>query len=54
MELGVSYISAHLPNHIEADMKNFKEIGCAEVLFALQENSGRFGERYLQGWQDAI
>lgn len=38
MELGVSYIPSHLPNHIEADMKHLKEIGCTEVLFALQEN----------------
>lgn len=38
MELGVSYISAHLPDHIEADMKHLQEIGCTEVLFALQEN----------------
>ena len=38
MELGVSYISAHLPEHIEADMHHLAEIGCTEVLFALQEN----------------
>lgn len=38
MELGVSYIPAHLPDHIEADMRHLKEIGCTEVLFALQEN----------------
>jgi len=38
MELGVSYIPAHLPEHIEADMHRLAEIGCTEVLFALQEN----------------
>lgn len=38
MELGVSYIATHLPNHIEADMKHLQEIGCTKVLFALQEN----------------
>lgn len=38
MDLGVSYIAAHLPDHIEADMKHLKAIGCTEVLFALQEN----------------
>ncbi len=38
MELGVSYISSHLPDHIEADMRHLREIGCTEVLFALQEN----------------
>lgn len=38
MELGVSYISAHLPEHIEADMRHLADIGCTEVLFALQEN----------------
>ena len=38
MELGVSYIPAHLPYHIEADMRHLKEMGCTEVLFALQEN----------------
>ena len=38
MDLGVSYIAAHLPEHIERDMKHLKEIGCNEVLFAMQEN----------------
>jgi hypothetical protein len=38
MDLGVSYIPAHLPEHIEADMHHLAEIGCTEVLFALQEN----------------
>ena len=38
MKLGVSYISAFLPQHIEADMKQLKAIGCDEVLFAIQEN----------------
>lgn len=38
MELGVSYIAAHLPDHIQADMRHLKEIGATEVLFALQEN----------------
>ena len=50
MELGVSYVAAHLPHHIQADMAHIREIGCSEVLFALQENhldtltgAGRFG-----------
>lgn len=38
MELGVSYIPAHLPEHIEVDMRRLAHIGCSEVLFALQEN----------------
>jgi hypothetical protein len=38
MELGVSYIPSHLPDHIETDMKHLRDIGCSEVLFALQEN----------------
>ena len=38
MDLGVSYASAHLPQHIEADIRHLAEIGCTEVLFALQEN----------------
>jgi hypothetical protein len=38
MELGVSYITAHLPDHIEADMRQLRDIGCTEVLFAIQEN----------------
>ncbi|MCD6232120.1 hypothetical protein J7K28_05800 [Candidatus Aerophobetes bacterium] len=38
MKLGVSYIPSYLPDHIEKDMKYLKEIGCTEVLFALQEN----------------
>jgi hypothetical protein len=38
MELGVSYVSAHLPQHIREDMQEIKSIGCSEVLFALQEN----------------
>lgn len=36
--LGVTYIPAHLPGHIEVDMRHLAEIGCTEVLFALQEN----------------
>jgi len=38
MELGTSYIPAHLPEHIEADMRRLAAMGCTEVLFALQEN----------------
>ncbi len=38
MDLGVSYVAAHLPQHMEADMRHLAEIGCTEVLFALQEN----------------
>jgi len=38
MDLGVSYVPAHLPQHIEADMRHLAEIGCNEALFALQEN----------------
>lgn len=38
MELGVTYIATHLPDHIQADMKHLKSIGCTGVLFALQEN----------------
>jgi hypothetical protein len=38
MDLGVTYIATHLPNHIAADMRHLAEIGCTEVLFALQEN----------------
>jgi len=38
MELGVSYIPAHLPEHIKTDMHHLAEMGCTEVLFALQEN----------------
>ena len=38
MELGVSYVPAHLPAHIAADMGHLAEIGCSEVLVALQEN----------------
>lgn len=38
MNLGVSYIAPHLPNHIETDMAHLADIGCNEVLFALQEN----------------
>ncbi|MBN1352524.1 hypothetical protein JXJ21_24205 [candidate division KSB1 bacterium] len=41
MKLGVSYISAHNPDHIERDMAHLAEIGCDEVLFALQENHFR-------------
>ncbi|MBI3943505.1 MAG: hypothetical protein HY326_10875 [Chloroflexi bacterium] len=37
-ELGVTYIASHLPQHITADMHHLAEIGCTEVLFALQEN----------------
>ncbi|MBN2456374.1 MAG: hypothetical protein JXB29_07575 [Sedimentisphaerales bacterium] len=38
MRIGVSYIPSHQPNYLEADMKYLKEIGCTDVLFALQEN----------------
>jgi|BarGraNGADG00212_2_1021979.scaffolds.fasta_scaffold17934_2 hypothetical protein len=38
MDLGVTYISAHQPQHIAPDMQHLQEIGCSEVLFALQEN----------------
>jgi hypothetical protein len=38
MELGVTYIACHLPDHIEADMKHIREAHCTEVLFAMQEN----------------
>lgn len=38
MQLGVSYIPAHLPEHIETDMRQLAAMGCTEVLFALQEN----------------
>ena len=38
MDLGVSYIPAHLPEHIDVDMRRLAAIGCTEVLFALQEN----------------
>ncbi|MDO8587406.1 MAG: hypothetical protein Q7T82_10230 [Armatimonadota bacterium] len=45
MDLGVSYIAAHLPEHLEMDMRELRDIGCNEVLFALQENH----IVYLQG-----
>lgn len=38
MELGISYIAVHLPDHIQTDMAHMREIGCSEVLFSLQEN----------------
>lgn len=38
MNLGVSYIPPHLPDHIAADMRHLADIGCTEVLFAIQEN----------------
>lgn len=38
MELGVSYIPPHHPQHIETDMRELTAIGCTEVLVALQEN----------------
>ena len=38
MELLIGYVPAHLPQHIETDIKHAKEIGCSGVLFALQEN----------------
>ena len=38
MELGVSYVPAHWPYHVAADMAHMKSIGCTEVLVALQEN----------------
>ena len=39
MNLGVSYIPEHLPHHIEDDLRAMADIGCNEVLFALQENT---------------
>lgn len=39
MNLGVSYIPAHLPHHIETDMKAMSDIGCNQVLFAMSENN---------------
>lgn len=52
MDLGVSYVAAHLPAHVEADVGHLRDIGCSEVLFALQENhivtldgAVRFGAR---------
>lgn len=42
MKLGVSYIAAHLPDHIKADMDHLAGIGCQEVLFAVQENHFRY------------
>lgn len=38
MRLGVSYIPSHLPHHIEEDLAELVEIGCKDVLFAIQEN----------------
>lgn len=38
MKLGLSYVSAFYPNHIESDIKEMKAIGTDEVLFAMQEN----------------
>jgi len=38
MELGVSYVTAHLPRHIEQDMRDLAGIGCTQVLVTLQEN----------------
>ena len=38
MDLGVSYIPSHLPDHLAADMRHLADIGCTEVLFAIQEN----------------
>jgi hypothetical protein len=38
MDLSVSYIPPHQPQHIETDMKYLKGIGCTDVLCALQEN----------------
>ena len=38
MDLGVTYIPSHLPDHIRPDMAHLADIGCTEVLFALQEN----------------
>lgn len=39
MNLGVSYVPTHLPFHIEVDMKNIRDIGCNEVLYAITENN---------------
>jgi hypothetical protein len=39
MNLGVGYIPAYLPEHIEIDMKIMKQMGCNEVLFAISENN---------------
>jgi len=38
VELGVSYIPAHLPDHLATDMAHLAGIGCSEVLYCLQEN----------------
>lgn len=38
MDLSVSYIPPHQPDHIARDIKYLKEIGCTDVLCALQEN----------------
>ena len=38
MDLGVTYIPSHLPAHVAADMRHLAEMGCTEVLFAIQEN----------------
>ena len=34
----MSYVAAHLPHHIQTDMRHLRDIGCTEILFALQEN----------------
>ncbi len=39
MNLGVSYIPAHLPQHLETDMKEMNRIGCNQVLYAMSENN---------------
>jgi hypothetical protein len=39
MNLGVSYIPAHISRHIASDMQDLNTIGCNEVLFALSENN---------------
>ena len=38
LKLGVTYIASHLPDHIKEDMAELVEIGCKDVLFAVQEN----------------
>ncbi|MHB1294871.1 MAG: hypothetical protein ACYC4R_07715 [Anaerolineae bacterium] len=38
MELGVSYVPSHLPQHLDTDMRHLRGIGCTEVLVTLQEN----------------
>jgi hypothetical protein len=38
MDLSVSYVPPHQPQHIETDVNYLKSIGCTDILCALQEN----------------